>query len=488
MNTQTPSKHLQLIGLLAPTSAILLALIIPLWQYADTTTTHGQFFVTNKSQFAPLYALLSAQGPANGLIILLLGSVCYTFVALLYHTILTRVRCYPDCIPALWKSRLHWFLLIVVWGGFLAAYPLLSDDVLDYLIQARLASHYGVNPYVPESQHIAQADAWHAMLSSSAHRSSLTYGPLWFALSLGIVSLAGSSLPVALLGIKAVMACLLLLCGSVIWLLYDQDKPAERRLRVLALVWHPFLWLEVLWSGHNDIVMMLWVLLALLALHRKAYVLAFALLTCGIATKYIPIIFVPLFLAAYLRDEKRPLLWRRLAYITAVSGILGIAIYAPLVYNSGLAFFSGLATHAAKTNPSVGAYLQLFGSNLFGEQIARLITPALLLALVAWLSWRVWNGMALIDALVPLALVYVLLLSPWLVPWYGIWVIMLTLTSRVWLHRSVLSTLLILPAYYLVNALPFPDWFRIFIVAGIPLLVVYRSYRKEKRTGSKLLS
>lgn len=487
MNTHHPSRHLLLIGMLAPTSAILLVLLIPLMQYADIMTTQGQFFVANKSQFAPLYALLSAQGPANGLLILLLASILYTFVALLYHTILTRVRCCPDCITALWSSRLHWFLLIVIWLGYVMAYPLLSDDVLDYLVQARLAAHYGVNPYLPESQHIAQADAWNAMLSSSDHRSSLTYGPLWFALSLGVVTLAGPSLPVALLGIKVAMACLLLLCGGVLWLLYDQAEPAERRLRVLALVWHPFLWLEVLWSGHNDIFMMLWVLLALLALHRMAYVLAFALLICGIATKYIPIIFVPLFLVAYLRDEENSLLWRRLGYIVAVSGALVFAMYAPLVYDSGLAFFSGLATHAAKTNPSVGAYIQLFGTHLVGEQVARLMTPALLLALVVWLSWRVWNGMALVDALVPLALVYVLLLSPWLVPWYGIWLVVLTVTSHVWLHRSVLPALLVLPAYYLVNALPFPDWFRILIVAGIPLLVVYRGYRLEERTKVRLL-
>lgn len=287
--TREPSaRSLLLAGLFVGVCAWGLALLVPLATYASDTTPQGQFFRTHKSQFAPLYALLSVQGEMRGLLLLLAGCMLYTVLAALYWKILLPMRQQQTTVTWLWHSRLHWLLLALTWAGWLAAYPLLSDDASDYLVQARLVVHYGVNPYLPSAQELLDNDAWQQTMSSSAHRSALTYGPVWLYLSLPIVALAGSSLPLAFIGLKLLNVVLLLVCGAALWRLLTDDEPHQRRLLLLLLAWHPLLWLEVPWNGHNDVAMVVWVVLALLAMQHNRPLITAGLLMGGVATKYIP--------------------------------------------------------------------------------------------------------------------------------------------------------------------------------------------------------
>jgi hypothetical protein len=470
-----PSARLLLLaGVLAGACAWGLALLVPIVTYANDTTLQGQFFRTHKSQFAPLYALLSAQGEMRGLLLLLAGCVLYTVLAGLYWKLFLPMQQQQTTVAWLWQSRLHWLLLALTWAGWLAAYPLLSDDASDYLVQARLVVHYGVNPYLPSAQELLVNDAWQQTMSSSAHRSALTYGPSWLYLSLPVVALAGSSLPLAFIALKLLNVVLVLVCGAAIWRLLADEAPYQRRLFLLLLAWHPLLWLEVLWNGHNDVAMMVWVVLALLALQHNRPLLTAGLLMGGVATKYIPLLLVPLFLVALLR--KKPLstgqAWRLLAWFALTSAIVLALLYAPVLWDEGLVVFTGLTAHAAKINPSFGAFLQLAATSLIGNTAGRLLLPLLLLGMVGWQGWRVWQGGSLPSALLVVLLVYVLLLSPWLVPWYGIWLLVLAPLSRSWMRFAVPAALLVLPAYYLLNALPFPDWLRVVCIAGIPWLML----------------
>lgn len=453
-------------------AAVVVAVVVPLTAYADPTTPQGQFFPQHKSQFSPLYALLSAHD--KGLVFLLVGCLGYAVLAVLYWQVMRWLMHHPYAASRLWHSWLHWVLLVVVWGGMLVAYPLLSDDAGDYVVQARLATHYGANPYLPESRNLLVDDHWQASLSSSANRAALSYGPVWLYLSLPVVAGAGDSLAAALLGIKLLSMLLLVGCGVAVWLLLA-GQHANTRL-VLGVIWHPLVLVEVLWSGHNDLAMLLWLLLMLVALERQRWLVAVCLLVCGIATKYLPLMLAPLVLAALLRwwsraGMERGRIGARLAGLAVGGGVVLLLLYAPVAWGNGGAIFAGLATHAEKVNPSIGAFLRVYSGLLLGEHIAALVSPVLVITLVGWQSWRVWRGAALADALLIVLLTYMLILSPWLVPWYGLWGVVLAPLSRSrWLQQAVPGAVLVLPTYYLVNALPFPDWLRVLLTAGVALV------------------
>jgi hypothetical protein len=466
-----------LFGGLALLSALLLTFLVPVVIYADPSTLQGQFFVTHPTSFAPLHTLLAAQGLPQGLLLLLIGSAVYIVLAGLYWTLLRSMQFDSSLATALWQSRLHWIVLALIWVGLFGAYPLLSDDGIYYLTQARLVLYYGANPYLPSARQFLVGDSWQLMLGP-LQTLSLTYGPIWLYLSLPPVIFAGSSLPVAVLGIKFVNLLLVLLCGGVLWQLLADRTLEQRRLGLLALLWNPLIWAEVLWSSHNDVAMMIWILLALLAFQRNHSVLSMSLLLCGVATKYVPLIGAPLLLAAILRRRQHRDYARLLAAMAlAGSGVLALC-YVPVAWGHGISIFAGLVAHAEKINPSFGALIQVAMSPLIGTALVQLITPSLLLALTTFCAWRVWRGASLVDMLLILFLGYVLILSNWLVPWYGIWLILLGLVGRSRSQSAVIGAALCLPSYYLINALPSPAWLRATIMAGLPLLIIFWQWRE----------
>jgi hypothetical protein len=471
-----------LFGGLALVSALLLAFLVPTVIYADPSSPQGQFFVTHPTSFAPLHTLLAAQGVSQGLLLLLIGSIAYIILAGLYWILLRSMQHEASLVTAVWQSRLHWIILALIWVGLFGAYPLLSDDGIYYLTQARLVSHYAANPYLPAARQFLAGDSWQSMLGP-LQSLSLTYGPIWLYLSLPPVVVAGSSLPIAIFALKFVNMSLVLLCGVVLWQLLADRALEQRRLVLLALLWNPLIWAEVLWSNHNDVAMMLWVLLALLVFQRNRPVLSMSLLMCGVATKYVPLIGAPLLLTAIMRQRQRrdylPLLG---AMALACSSVLALC-YTPVAWGQGLSIFAGLAAHAEKVNPSFGALIQVATAPLIGATLARLIMPCLLLALAACCAWRVWRGAPIEDMLLLLFVGYVFVLSNWLVPWYGVWLILLALVGRSQLQRAVVGAALYLPSYYLINALPFPAWLRAAMMAGIPLLIIFwhwRTYQLQK--------
>ncbi|MEM8533699.1 MAG: hypothetical protein AAGF95_22845 [Chloroflexota bacterium] len=465
--------------ILAAICALLLSLLIPTMQYANSASIQGQLLVEHASGFAPLYALLSSQGAA-GLVSIFIGSLVYLTLAFLYWHFLRAASQTAILSEVIWRSRTHWGVLISIWIGLLFAYPLLSDDAIAYLVQGQLSWTYQVNPYLPESHNLLTNDSWGVLLGPS-QKLSTAYGPFWFYLSILPVAIAGSSLPIALITLKTINLLLVIASGFIIYHILSERPLHERRLAVLTLFWNPLVWLEVVWTGHNDIAMLVWVLLTLLAFQRNRYALAVCCLMAGIATKYVPLILLPLVCVAIAYQQRNSL--RHLGW-TIIQSIFGgtfiiTAAFLPIMWGNGTAIFAGLLGHAAKINPSIGALVQEYGQAIVGQTIAQLVMPILLIVLVLWQTWRVWQGASLSEAMLIVLLSYVFVISSWLMPWYGIWLIVLAIITQSWLKHAMLSVTLILPSYYLINSIPLPAWFRVLILAGIPLILIALSHTRS---------
>ncbi|HEU4328258.1 MAG TPA: glycosyltransferase 87 family protein [Roseiflexaceae bacterium] len=465
-----------LYGGLLVLAGVLLAALAPLLRYTDSATPEGLFFQQHKTTFMPLYTLLQAQPGAVGLLALLAGGLWGGALVGLYILLLRGTAGTAALTDLLWRSRAHWAAAGVAWLGALLAFPLLSDDTLYYLLGAR-AWLRGFNPYLPESIAAMMADSVHSLMGGEL--LPFTYGPLWLYLSLLPVALSGGSFGAALLGVKLLNVALAGLCLVVLWRLLD-DRPAPlRRRALLALVWNPLLWLEVAWSGHNDVAMMLWVLLALLAWRRGHPAVSMALLVCGAATKFIPLLLAPALLAALLRFVEGPARLRTLLAATGTGALALALLFGPVAWSAGPAMLTGVIRQTSLINTVFGALLRSGLDSLMGTQAAGLLMALALLGLCLGAAWLVWRGAPLPDCMIAVLLGYVLVLATWSMPWYGLWVLLLAPLARPPLREAALTATLLLPVYYVISAFPIPGWAIALLLGPLPLLLIGRIITRQ---------
>jgi hypothetical protein len=203
------------------------------------------------------------------------------------------------------------FALVVVLGVALAcqlvlfATPaLLSTDILDYASYGRVAGVYGLNPYVVTPETTLPADpffgfgAWQQVVT--------VYGPLWTSIDAAMARLFPGGDPVQMVLAYKSLALLTQLGNLALvgWLVV-RWLPVEQRVTAFALyAWNPLLLLELVANGHNDAVMVFFVLLAMVALTWRAawgWVVALVCLELGALVKFVPLAVMAAVMLVWLR-------------------------------------------------------------------------------------------------------------------------------------------------------------------------------------------
>ncbi len=173
------------------------------------------------------------------------------------------------------RVRGEWSLRVLALAGalggalvYLWLYPITAADIFNYLIYG-LVQHRGQNPLVVEprdviAQPLIGYSAWPFYPSP--------YGPLWQGIAWAVTAITGERLLAGVLGFKLV----LIGCHLLNMVLIDRIAAGTGLARpgVAALVygWNPFILYETAGNGHNDIVMLTGLLLALwlLLVRRRA--------------------------------------------------------------------------------------------------------------------------------------------------------------------------------------------------------------------------
>ncbi len=235
----------------------------------------------------------------------------------------------------------------IFWGGVSMAvilvfsYPQTAIDLLVYALRTRGWARYGLSPFSAAPEVMPASDPWLGLAGEWADAAS-PYGPVWEWLSLGAYHLSGGSYLAHLFSLK--ILALLAYAGSV-WLVYrilDLIRPRWAILGSAFFAWNPLVLLESVQNGHNDIVMVFFLLVAVWSFvtlikrtkkHPKMlfefiFVLGFA---AAILVKFIPVVVLPFFLFA--------LAWRRHSwprrigiFVTRGMAIALIVILAMLPY------------------------------------------------------------------------------------------------------------------------------------------------------------
>lgn len=200
-------------------------------------------------------------------------------------------------------------------------YPVGALDVFNYMIELKLAFHYDENPYlVTFAAYRTDSFALPAFLVDI----TLFYGPAWLlAMWIPTVVVGFTNVINTLIALK-VFNVLLIAVTSVLIARYHHDH----RLRWVAItlfVANPLVLFEGVANAHNDVLLTMFVIGAMLALQRRSP-LAGPLLALSALVKLYTVVLVPIFLVVALKDRWG---WKRTGVTVALTVFAVVITCAP---------------------------------------------------------------------------------------------------------------------------------------------------------------
>ena len=309
-------------------------------------------------------------------------------------------------------------------------YPITAADIFNYALYG-LMQHAGANPLVVPPR--AAIDP--SLLGYSAwpdHPSP--YGPLWQLLAWLVTALSGDRLLPGLLLFKGLLAaCHLLNTWLVarITAAIGGARPGvaasigSLRPGVAALLygWNPLLLYETVGNGHNDGVMLVALLLALLALTGRRDALAAPLVVAAALAKWIGALWLPILALGWLPGAWYARRWRAIG-----AAGLGMALLVGVCLGpfwAGGAALDGVRRQADLHTTSFGGLLMLEAAQralpITSQELLDLIKRgALALVALTILIARPRDGSAreVARATFDVTLAYLLVGALWFQPWY----------------------------------------------------------------------
>lgn len=196
-------------------------------------------------------------------------------------------------------DREIWQLIFVAVMILFFSWPAFSHDIFSYIGMAKVVFFYRENPYLVMPIEFIGEPMLKFM--HSANRL-VVYGPVWILLTAIPYFLGGERLILSVFLFKALV--ILFYLGTA-WLIWKISKKNIYSLTFFAL--NPLVMIESLVSGHNDVMMMFWVLLAINYLFQKKKILSFISLLCSVGIKFVTIALLPFF-AFHSRLKKKKLI------------------------------------------------------------------------------------------------------------------------------------------------------------------------------------
>ena len=198
--------------------------------------------------------------------------------------------------------------ILVVLGCI--SYPFVSHDLFNYLFDARILTHYGLNPYTHTALDF-QKDLWTRFMHWT-HRT-YPYGPTFLPLTLIPSFLGWGKFSITFFLYK-------LMNGTLYFLaVYFLNKKSKREALLFAT--HPLIIIEGLINAHNDMIAVSLGLIGIYLLEKKYNVWSRILLLFSAGIKYVT---TPMLLFTIgIRHSRKLIL---LAFILQISIILYLCL------------------------------------------------------------------------------------------------------------------------------------------------------------------
>jgi hypothetical protein len=210
----------------------------------------------------------------------------------------------------------------------LFVYPITAIDVFNYIAESLVMLDYHANPMLVSLVQYPQDPLVRLTVGWGIYPAS--YGPIGLLIDALPTLLAGRNVLANLILLKVLFSAALLLEGFVAYRILRKIGPKFALAGALALAWNPFALFEFSANSHNDILMVLFILLAVLALVEDRPILALVLITASALTKYASLPLIPLFFVYSIFHQ--PSHQQRLRYAglaIAASLLLVLVTFAP---------------------------------------------------------------------------------------------------------------------------------------------------------------
>ena len=231
--------------------------------------------------------------------------VSYTYVSLVVVSFMLYLR-----ILKMFKNKkLNKAQAIGIISGSVVvlffSYPaMLSYDIFNYLTTAKVLYHYGENPYLVMPIEFTRDQ--NLLFTHAANKFAL-YGPSWIGITSVPYLLGFGNTILEILGFKFLNV---LFYALSLFLILRISKDYYR---VLFFGLNPLVLIETLLSGHNDIVMMFFALLAFYFIKERRSAFSLLFIVVSILIKYATVFLLPLYAyLEYLNLRKRNINWDKI--------------------------------------------------------------------------------------------------------------------------------------------------------------------------------
>jgi Gpi18-like mannosyltransferase len=321
--------------------------------------------------------------------------------------------------------------------------PLVSKDVYSNIFYAKIAARYGSNPYIITPQRFA-SDQLMAYVSLNWKNTAIVYGPLHTYLSIFMNLVAGHGITANIYVFKGAMAIFHLINTLLVWGILAYLAPGRQRFGTMIYAWNPLALIIGVGGGHNDLMMMTFVLIALFFLVRGKKWPGYVFLCLSVMVKYITIILVValiiylIFRKTRTRDRLRDL-------------FIYSAIFAAIFFILFLPFWEGFNTFSSTLrNLQINNYISIGGllsaafsyilefvfmlpttaAETVGMVMSRLILLPIFFAALWIIPRRTYKWVNLPNCFFLVTLAY-LLTAGYYMPWYFLWILPL-IPLRAW--------------------------------------------------------
>lgn len=229
----------------------------------------------------------------------------------------------------LWNIKFHGYgmtyvIRFVLMSGIilLFSFPMLSNDIFNYIATAKVTFFYKENPYI-----IMPIQIPNEQMLAFLHASNKValYGPVWIIFTAIPHILGFGNLMATIYTFKIFVG---IFYAGLIWLIWKLTKHDPFAVAFFAL--NPLVLSETLIAGHNDVVMVFFVLLSWWLLQKKKIAISLTAFVLSILIKYATVILLPVYvISIILLIKKHSVDWGKMTWWSALS-MYGIFFLTPL--------------------------------------------------------------------------------------------------------------------------------------------------------------
>ena len=203
----------------------------------------------------------------------------------------------------------------------LFVWPMGSSDLFTYIYRSRIISVYHANPYITSYDNFLQ-DEFYDPLNNLWSKNTNIYGPIFTLSGAALTAIGKNNL---IFNIFLFKFFFIIINIGVIFLI---QKITKNYKATFLYAWNPFILYEFAVNGHNDILLIFFILLSLLFFLKNnsfaTYLYSWFWLICSVLIKFFSLLFLPIYLIVIikkLKNKKQKLKFFLLAAVISIATI-----------------------------------------------------------------------------------------------------------------------------------------------------------------------